>query len=105
MGTTLSSLKAKKVETPIGKRTKFVYVPKVPQLKINIPTNGEEILKTTGEVSILSKTKSSPHFDNNTTLDSPSVLAKMFSESPPKRTSCTLEEFFYDIDDGTIDNT
>ena len=31
LGTTLSSIKTKKVETPMKKGPKFIYVPKVPQ--------------------------------------------------------------------------
>src|SRR4051812_26973245 len=37
LGTTLSSIKTKKVETPAKKEPKFVYVPKVPKPKINTP--------------------------------------------------------------------
>ena len=33
LGTTLSSIKTKKVETPVKKGPKFIYVPKVPQPK------------------------------------------------------------------------
>src|SRR3954470_12619100 len=37
LGTTFSSIKIKKVETPAKKELKSVYVPKVPKPKINTP--------------------------------------------------------------------
>ena len=47
LGTTLSSIKTKKVETPSKKEPKFVYIPKVPQPKTNISiARGVETVKT-----------------------------------------------------------
>ena len=37
LGTTLSSIKTKKVETPANKEPKFIYVPKVPKTKVDPP--------------------------------------------------------------------
>ena len=46
-GTTLSPMQTKKVETPVGKGPKFVYMPKIPQPKFDTPTTkGGETLKT-----------------------------------------------------------
>ena len=41
LGSTLSSLKTKKVETTVGKKPKLIYVPKKPQHKPNLSTNEE----------------------------------------------------------------
>src|SRR4051812_42879990 len=47
LGTTLSSIKTKKVETPSKKEPKLVYVPKVPQPKTNMSiARGVETVKT-----------------------------------------------------------
>ena len=61
LGTTLSSIKTKKVETPVKKGPKFIYVPKIPQPKFDTPTTkGNETLKTMEEVPILSRIKNEP---------------------------------------------
>ena len=61
LGTTLSSIKTRKVETPVKKGPKFIYVPKIPQPKSNTPTiKGDETLKTMEEVPILSRIKNEP---------------------------------------------
>ena len=50
LGTTFSSIKTKNVETPENKEPKFIYVPKVPKPKINIPiAKGDETVKTLEE--------------------------------------------------------
>ena len=82
-----------------------MYVPKNPQPRINKPINGGGASKTVEEVSNLSQTKSDPLIDKGTLLDSPSVLARLISENPPKMASCTIEDFFDDLDDGLIENT
>ena len=102
MGSTLSSLKTKKVEATVGKKPKFIYVPMNPQPKPNSSINEEGGSKTTKEVSCVNQ--NDQHADKNTILDSPSVINKFVFKSP-KRTSCTIEEIFDDLDDGYIDNT
>ena len=53
LGTTLSSIRTKKVETPVKKGPKFIYVPKIPQPKFDTPiAKGNENLKTMEEVPI-----------------------------------------------------
>ena len=50
LGTTLSSIKTKKVETSVNKGPKFIYVPMIPQPKFHTPTTkGNETLKTMEE--------------------------------------------------------
>ena len=47
LGSTLSSLKTKKGEATVGKKPKFIYVPKNPQPKTNSVINEEGGSKTT----------------------------------------------------------
>ena len=101
----MSSLKTKKGEATVGKKPKFIYVPENPQPKTNSFINEEGGSKTTKEVSSVSKTKNEQLANKNTTLDSPGTMNKLISEGPLRRASCTIEEFFYDLDDGLIDNT
>ena len=107
LGTTLSSIKTKKVETPVRKGPKFMYVPKIPQPKFDTPTTkGNETLKTMEEVPILSRIKNEPPIGITTFAFVPrSVSTRALLESPLKRTSCTIEELFDDLDDGSIDET
>ena len=107
LGTTLSSIKTKKVETPVRKGPKFMYVHKIPQPKFDTPTTkGNETLKTMEEVPILSRIKNEPPIGTTTFAFIPrSVNARALLESPLKRTSCTIEELFDDLDDGLIDKT
>ena len=56
LGTTLSSIKTKKVETPASKEPKFIHVPKVPQPKTSIPiARGVETVKTLEEIPLLNR--------------------------------------------------
>ena len=107
LGTTLSSIKTKKVETPVKKGPKFIYVPKVHQPKMNTPiTKGNEIVKTMEEVSLLDRIMNEPSIDLTTFYFIPrSVITKPLFESPFKRTSCVIEELFDDLVDGLIDKT
>ena len=106
LGTTFSSIKTKKIETPAKKEPKFVYVPKVPKPKINTPiAKGVETVKTLEEIPILNK------FINETPIDLPpfdfiprSIFIRPSFVSSIK-TSCTIEELFDDLDDGSIDTT
>ena len=53
LGTTFSSIKTKKVETPTRKEPKYVYVPKVPRTKINPPiAKGVETVNFGGDTSL-----------------------------------------------------
>ena len=107
LGTTLSSIKTKKVETPVKKGPKFNYVPKILQPKFDTPTTkGNETLKTMEEVPILNRIKNEPPIGITAFSFVPrSVSTRALFESPLKRTSCTIEELFDDLDDGSIDDT
>src|SRR4051812_14240798 len=104
LGTTFSSIKTKKDETPAMKEPKFVYVPKVPRAKANTP-----IAKRVETVKTLEET---PIFNfNETPIDFPpfdfiqrSIFIRPLFEKPIN-TSCIIEEIFDDRDDGSIDTT
>src|SRR3954467_8902237 len=104
LGTTFSSIKTKKDETPTRKEPKFVYVPKVPRAKAHTP-----IAKRVVTVKTLEET---PIFNfNETPIDFPpfdyiprSIFIRPLFEKPIK-TSCTIEELFDDRDDGSMDTT
>ena len=106
IGTTFSSIKPKKVATPARKEPKFNYVPKVPRPKNKPPIAKEvETVKTLEEI---------PLFDNlinESSIDFPpfgflprSIFIRPLFERPLK-TSCTIEELFDDLADGSIDTT
>src|SRR3954467_9761832 len=104
IGTTFSSIKIKKDETPSKEEPKFVHVPKVPRGKSNT-----HIAKRVETVKTLEET---PIFNfNETPTDFPpfdfiprNVFIHILFEKPIK-TSCTIEELFDDHDDGSIDAT
>src|ERR1041385_3517852 len=104
LGMTFSSIKTKKDETPEKKEPKFVYVPKVPRAKANTPiANRVETVKTLEETPIFNF--------NETPIDFPpfdfiprSIFIRPLFEKPIK-TSCTIEELFDDLDDGSVDTT
>jgi len=103
LGTTFSSIKIKKDETPAKEEPKFVHVPKVPRAKANTP-----IAKRVETVKTLEET---PIFNfNETPIDFPPfdfipriIFIRLLFKRPLK-TSCTIEELF-DDDDGSIDTT
>ena len=103
LGTTFSSIKTKKDETPAKKGPKSVYVPKVPQAKADTPTAKRvETVKTLEETPIFNF--------NETPIDFPpfdffprSIFIHPLFEKPIK-TSCIIEELD-DLDDGVIDTT
>src|SRR4051812_28256790 len=67
LGTTLSSIKTKKVETPSKKEPKFVYVPKVPQPKTNKSViRGVETVKTLEEIPLLNRIRNEIPIDLTT---------------------------------------
>src|SRR4051812_17462438 len=106
LGTTFSSIKPKRVETPARREPMFNYVPKVPRPKNNPPIAKEvETVKTLEEIPVFDK------FINETPIDfTPfgfiprSIFSRPLFERPLK-TSCTIEELFDDLDDGSIDTT
>ena len=106
LGTTLSSIKTKKVETPAKKEPKFIYVPKVPKTKIDPPiAKGNETVKTLEEIPLLNRIRNETPIGLTTfTFVPKSVITRPLFESPLK-TSCTIEELFDDLDDGSIDTT
>src|SRR3954469_3982695 len=104
LGTNFSSIKTKKDETSAKKEPKFVYVPKVPRAKGDTP-----IAKRVETVKTLEET---PIFNSNETpIDFPPfdfILRSIFIRplfEKPINTSYTIEELFYDLDDGSIDTT
>src|SRR3954463_5852321 len=106
LGTTFSSIKIKREETPAKEEPKFVHVPKVPRAKPNTPiAKRVETVKTLEETPILIK----PF--NETPIDFPpfdfipgSIFIRPLFERP-LNTSCTIEELFDDLDDSSIDTT
>ena len=104
LGTTFSSIKIKKDESPAKEEPKFVHVPKVPRAKSNTP-----IAKRVETVKTLEET---PIFNfNETPIDFPpfdfiprSIFTRHLFEKPLK-ISCTIEELFDYSDDGSIDKT
>ena len=106
LGTTFSSIKTKKVETTTKKEPKFVYIPKVLQPKSNISiTRGVETVKTLEEIPLLNRIRNEIPIDRTTFDFIPrSVITSPLLESPLK-TSCTIEELFDDLDDGSIVKT
>src|SRR3954470_22541275 len=91
LGTTFSSIKTKRDETPARKEPKFVYVPKVPRAKTHTP-----IAKRVETVKTLEET---PIFNlNETPIDFPpfdfiprSLFIRPLFEKPLKN-SCIIEE-------------
>src|SRR3954470_7050166 len=97
LGTTFSSIKTKRNETPVRKEPKFVCVPKVPRAKSTPIAKRVETVKTLEET---------PIFDfNETPIDFPpfdfiprSIFIRPLFEKPIK-TSCIIEKLFDDRDD------
>lgn len=89
------------------KGPKFIYVPKIPQPKFDTPiAKGNETVKIMEEIPILNRIKNEPPIGITTFTFIPrSVSTRDLFESPLKRTSCTIEELFDDLDDGSIDAT
>ena len=107
LGTTFSSIKIKKDETPAKEEPKFVHVPKVLRAKAN--TTNTHIAKRVETMKTLEET---PIFNfNETPIDFPpfdfiprSTFIRPLFEKPLK-TSCTIEELFDHLDDGSVDTT
>ena len=104
LGTTFSSIKIKKDETPTKEEPKFFHIPKVPRAKPNSPiANRVESVNTLEETPIFNF--------NETPIDFPpfdfiprSIFIRPLFERLLK-TSFTIEELFDDLDDGSIDTT
>ena len=99
-------IKIEKEETPAKEEPKFVHVPKVPRAKHNPPiAKRVETVKTLEETPILNK------LFNETPIDFPPfdfIPISLFIRPLFERalqTSCTIEELFDDLDDGSIDTT
>src|ERR1043165_6910808 len=86
LGTTLSSIKTKKVETPTKKEPKFVYVPKVPRPKTNPPiANGVETVKTLEEIPLFNRIRNeSPIGLTTFAFFTRSIITRPLFESPLK---------------------
>src|SRR3954468_5527418 len=103
LGTTFSSIKTKRDESPTRKEPKFVYVPKVPRAKTHTP-----IAKRVETVKTLEET---PIFNfNETPVDFPpfdfiirSIFIRPLFEKPLK-TSCIIEELD-DLEDDFLEKT
>src|ERR1041385_7156990 len=106
LGTTFSSIKPKRAETSARREPKFNYAPKVPRPKNKPPIAKEvETVKTLEEIPLFANSI------NESSIDFPpfgflprSIFIRPLFERPLK-TSCTIEELFDDLDDGSIDTT
>ena len=103
LGTTFSSIK-KKLETLEKKEPKFVYVPRVPRPKPSPPiAKRVETVKTLEEIPLLNRIRNETPIGLTTfVFIRSSYFTRPLFESPLK-TSCTIEEIFEDLDDGSID--
>ena len=100
----MSSIKTKKDETPAKKEPKFVYVPKVPRAKANTPiAKRVETVKTMEETPIFNFNEAPIDFPPFDFIPRSIFIRPLFEK--PLKTSCTLEELFNDLDDGSIDTT
>src|SRR3954468_17621536 len=104
LGTTFSSIKTKKDETLARKEPKFVYVPKVPRAKADTPiAKRVETVKTLEETPIFNSNETSIDFPPSDFIPRSIFIRPLFEK--PLKTSCTIEELFDDLDDGSIDTT
>src|SRR4051812_48463386 len=103
LGTTFSSIKTKKDETPAKKEPKSVYVPKVPRAKASTPIAKRfETVKTLEETPIFNFNETPidfPHFD----FIPRSIFIRPLFEKTLK-TSCIIEEL-NDLEDGSFEKT
>ena len=85
---------------------KFVYVPKVPRPKNNAPiAKGVETVKNLEEIPLLNRIRNETPIDLTPFSFIPrSIFIKPLFESLLK-TTCTIEDLFHDLDDGSIDTT
>src|SRR3954462_14252097 len=104
LGTTFSSIKTKKDETPTKKGPKYVYVPKVPRARTSTPTAKRvETVKTLEETPIFNFNETPIDFPPFDFIPRTIFIHPLFEK--PIKTSCTIEELFDDHDDGSIDAT
>ena len=95
LGTTSSSIITKKVATPVKKGPKFIYVPKVPQPKIDPPiSKGNETVKTLEEIPLLNRIRNETPIGLTTFTFVPrSVITRPLFESPLKKLVVLLRNF------------
>src|SRR3954464_4497495 len=104
LGTTFSSIKTKKDETPTKKGPKSVYVPKVPRAKTSTPiANRVETVKTLEETPIFNFNETPIDFAPFDFIPRSIFIRPLFEK--PIKTSCTIEELFDDNNDGSMDAT
>src|SRR3954462_8608376 len=104
LGTTFSSIKTKKDETPAKKEPKFIYVPKVPRAKADAPiAKRVEIVKTLEETPIFNSNETPIDFPPFDFIPRSIFIPHLFEK--PLKTSCTIEELFDDLDDGSVFTT
>src|SRR4051812_7726483 len=104
LGTTFSSIKTKKDETPARKEPKCVYVPKVPRAKADTPiANRVETVKNLEETPIFNFNETPIDFPPFDFIPGSILVLPLFEK--PINTSCTIEELFDDRDDGSMDKT
>src|SRR3954469_16473426 len=102
--TTFSLIKIKKDETLTKEEPKFVHVPKVPRAKANTPTAKRvETVKTLKETPIFNFNETPIDFPRFDFIPGSIFISPLFER--PLKTSCTIEELFDDLDDGSIDTT
>src|SRR4051794_18425319 len=94
LGTTLSSIKTKKVETPTKKEPNFIYVHKLPKTKVDPPiAKGKETVKTMEQIPLLNRIRNETPIGLNTVSFVPgSVITRPLFQSPFKKSSFTIEE-------------
>src|SRR3954468_10611152 len=104
LGTTFSSIKIKKEETPAKEEPKFVHVPKVPRAKPNPPiAKRVETVKTLEEAPIFNFNETPIDFSPFDFIPRSIFIRSLFKR--PLKTSCIIEELFDDLDDGSVDAT
>src|SRR3954469_10044986 len=79
------------------------HVPKVPQPKTN--ARGVETVKTLEEIALLNRIRNEIPIGLTTFSFIPRSVTTRPLFGSPLKTSCTIEDLFDDLDDGSIDTT
>src|SRR3954467_3357069 len=96
LGTTFSSIKIKKDETPAKEEPKFVHVPKVPRAKANTPiAKRVETVKTLEETPIFNFNETPTDFPPFDFIPRNVFMRPLFEKH--LKSSCTIEELFDDL--------
>src|SRR3954462_10059351 len=104
LGTTFSSIKTKKDETPAKKEPKSIYVPKVPLTKDSTPiAKRVETVKTLEETPIFNFNETPIDFPPFDFIPRSIFICPLFER--PIKTGCTIEELFDDCGDSSLDTT